>query len=39
MMSEILRNTVLFEMGLKHEKLQNKLQKFYVSQQEKVALW
>jgi len=28
MMSEILRNTVLFEMGLKYEKLQYKLQKF-----------
>jgi hypothetical protein len=38
-MSEILRNTVLFEMGLKNEKLQNKLQKFEVSQQENVALW
>jgi hypothetical protein len=39
MISEILSNTVLLEMGLKNEKLQYKLQKFYVSQQEIVASW
>jgi hypothetical protein len=32
--SEILSNTVHLEMGIKNEKLQYKLQKFYVSQQE-----
>jgi hypothetical protein len=34
-MCEILSNIVLFEIGFKNEKLQ----KFYVSQQEIVALW
>ena len=32
-MSEILSNTVLLEMGFYNEKVQYKLQKFYVSQQ------
>jgi len=36
-MSENLSNTVLLEVGLKHKKLQHKPQKFYDSQQEKVA--
>ena len=37
MMSEILGNTLLLEMGFKYKKLQYKFQKFHVSQQEIVA--
>jgi hypothetical protein len=35
--SNILRNTVVLEMGFKNEKLQYKIQKFWVSEQEIVA--
>jgi len=39
MMSEILRNTVLLEMGFKHEKLQHNNSENLGSQQEIVASW